>query len=94
MATIVEYTDRKPPVNRYPTRIVSPARSGPCCFSNMEELGPPREDARWVYQYKRCRQCGFAVRVILREIPDMALVADLRATLARSFLRNVPECPP
>jgi len=44
-----------------------------------------------VYQYKRCRQCGFAVRLILREIPDVALVADLRATLAGSFLRNVPE---
>jgi hypothetical protein len=44
-----------------------------------------------VYQYRRCRQCGFAVRVILREIPDAALVAGLRETLAHAFMRNVPD---
>ena len=91
MATIVEYIDRKPPENRYPHRIISPPRAGPCCFSEMEWLGTPQEDARSVYQYRRCRQCGFAVRVILREIPDVALMASLRETLARSFVRNVPE---
>ena len=91
MPTIVEYTDRKRPTNRYPHRIVSPSRSGPCCFSDMEELGTPQEDARWVYQYRRCRRCGFAVRVILREIPDIALVANLRETLAHSFIRNIPD---
>jgi len=42
MVNIVEYTDRKWPVNRYPYRIVSPARAGACCFSDMEDLGPPR----------------------------------------------------
>jgi hypothetical protein len=57
----------------------------------MADVGPPETDARWVYQYRRCRQCGFAVRVILREIPDAALVASLRESLARSFMRNVPE---
>ena len=91
MATIVEYTDRKRPANRYPYRIVSPPQAGTCCFSDMEELGAPREDARWVYQYRRCRRCGYTVRVILREIPDAALVTGLRATLAHSFMRNVPE---
>ena len=91
MATIVEYTDQKSPANRYPRRIISPSRSGPCCFSDMEELGTPQEDARWVYQYRRCRQCGFAVRVILREIPDTTLVNSLREELAHSFVRNVPE---
>ena len=91
MGTIVEYTDKKPPANRYPRRIISPARSGPCCFSDMEELGTPQEDARWVYQYRRCRQCGFAVRVILREIPDASLVASLRKGLAQMFVRNIPE---
>jgi len=91
MATIVEYTDQKSPANRYPRRIISPSRSGPCCFSDMEELGTPQEDARWVYRYRRCRQCGFAVRVILREIPDAALIASLRVGLAHSFMRNVPE---
>ena len=91
MATIVEYTDQKSPANRYPRRIISPSRSGPCCFSDMEELGTPQEDTRWVYQYRRCRRCGFAVRVILREIPDAALIASLREGLAHSFMRNVPE---
>ncbi len=39
----------------------------------MEELGTPQEEARRVYQYRRCRQCGFAVRVILREVPGRSL---------------------
>jgi hypothetical protein len=57
----------------------------------MEALGKPQEDERWVYQYRRCRKCGFAVRVIIREIPDTTLVAGLRETLARSFVRTIPE---
>jgi hypothetical protein len=91
LATIVEYTDHKQPRNAYPQRIVSPVRSGPCCFTDMEEVGKPQEDGRWVFQYKRCRKCGFALRVILREIPDAALAAELRKILANSFVRNVPE---
>ena len=91
MPTIVEYTDQKRPKNLYPERIISPSRSGPCCFSDMEELGRSVQEGRWVFQYKRCRKCGFTVRVILREIPDAALAADLRRTLANSFVRNVPE---
>ena len=91
MPTIVEYSDHKPPTNRYPHRIISPPRAGGCCFSDMEELGTPQEDARWVYQYRRCRRCGFAVRVILREIPDASLAAELRKILTNSFVRNVPE---
>jgi hypothetical protein len=89
MATIVEYIDQKPPENRYPHRIISPLRSGACCFSDMEQLGAPQEDERSVFQYRRCRQCGFAVRVILREIPDAALMASLRESLAHAFVRNV-----
>jgi hypothetical protein len=91
MPTIVEYTDDKQPRNLYPQRIISPVRSGPCCFTDMEEVGKPQEDGRWVFQYKRCRKCGFALRVILREIPDAALAAELRKILANSFVRNVPE---
>jgi hypothetical protein len=91
MATIVEYTDQKRPKNLYPERIISPVRSGPCCFSDMEEVGKAEEDSRWVFQYKRCKKCGFTVRVILREIPDAALAAELRKTLANSFVRNVPD---
>lgn len=91
MPTIVRYTDQKPPMNRYPHRIISPSRAGACCFSDMEELGTPQEDARWLYQYRRCRQCGFALRVILREIPDTTLVNSLRKELAHAFVRNIPH---
>jgi hypothetical protein len=91
MPTIVEYTNQKRPRNLYPERIISPPRSGPCCFTDMQEIGELQEEGRWVYQYKRCRKCGFAVRVILREIPDAALAAELRKILANSFVRNVPE---
>jgi hypothetical protein len=57
----------------------------------MEEVGTPQQDDRWVFQYRRCRRCGFAVRVVLREIPDTTLANRLREELARSFVRNVPE---
>jgi hypothetical protein len=56
----------------------------------MEEVGTPHPDSRWVYGYKRCKQCGFTVRVILRELPDTALAAELRQLLVKSFVRNVP----
>ena len=91
MPTIVTYTDRKPAANRYPHRIVSPCRPGPCCFTDMEEVGTARQEGRWVFQYRRCRQCGFTVRVIVREIPDAALAQELRQILARTFVRNVPD---
>ncbi len=90
MPTIVQYTDRKQPENHYPERIISPPQSGPCCFSDMEEIGEPLRDGNWEYVYKRCRTCGFTVRVMLRELPDEALVAELRKILAVSFQRNVP----
>ena len=91
MATIVAYTDQEPPRNLYPQRIVSPVRSGPCCFTDMGEIGEPQDDHRWAFQYKRCTTCGFALRVILRELPDAALAAELRLLLANSFVRNLPE---
>jgi hypothetical protein len=91
MATIVEYTDQQAPQNRYPERIVSPSHSGPCCFSDMDEIGASRHEGRWVYGYKCCRTCGFTVRVILHQVPDAILLADLRRTLATAFQRNVPD---
>jgi hypothetical protein len=91
MPTIVEYTDRKAPRNRYPQHIISPSRSGPCCFSDMEELGAAEQEGRWMVQYKRCRRCGFTVRLVLHELPDTRLAAELRQILATSFTRNVPE---
>jgi hypothetical protein len=91
MPTIVEYTDTKFPVNQYPERIISPSRSGPCCLSETEEIGPVEHGDHWVYRYKRCRTCGFTVRVVLREIPDEALVASLRKALATAFQRKIPD---
>lgn len=91
MSTIVTYTDREPAANGYPRRIVSPCRPGPCCFTDMEEVGTAQQEGRWLFQYRRCRRCGFTVRVILREIPDSALAADLRQILTESFVRNVPD---
>lgn len=89
--TIVEYTEEKRPENVYPVRIISPPRPGPCCFSDMEAVGEPKRDGRWVFQYRRCTKCGFTVRLILREIVSAALVADLQQTLAKSFIRNTAE---
>ncbi len=91
MATIVEYTDRQKPQNLYPSRIISPQRPGHCCFSDMEEIGTSQQDGKWMYQYKRCRKCGFTVRLILREIPDEALLVDLRQILGNAFQRNIPD---
>jgi hypothetical protein len=91
MRTIVEYTEKKAPQNQYPARIISPPRSGPCCFSDMEEIGEPERDGQWIFQYRRCRTCGFAVRVILSDSPDEALLAELRKILATAFTRNVPD---
>jgi hypothetical protein len=92
MPTIVEYTNAKSPENRYPWYIVSPPRSGPCCFSEMEEIGEVQREEQWEWVYKRCRTCGFTVQVILRQLPDDALVARLRSELQRSFRRNVADC--
>jgi hypothetical protein len=57
----------------------------------MEEVGAAQQDGRWVFQYRRCRHCGFTVRVILREVPDEVRAEQLRQILARAFVRNVPD---
>jgi hypothetical protein len=87
MATIVEYTDRKAPQNGYPQHIISPSRSGPCCAAAMEELGPAEQEGRRMVQYKRCRRCGFTVRVVPHALVDTKLAAELRQTLATAFQR-------
>ncbi len=86
--TIVEYTDQRRPLNHYPEKIVSPSHSRPCCFSRMREIGKPQEDTRYVFQYRRCQTCGFTVRFILREIPDVVLADSLRKTLTLAFSRG------
>ncbi len=82
MPTIVTYSDAQPPLNDFPQRIISPTRSGPCCFSAMETVGGIGREGRWEYAYRRCRTCGFTVRVIVRYLPDQALLANVRKLLA------------
>lgn len=91
MVTIIEYTDRKAPQNLYPVRIISPTSAGPCCYADMEEIGASGRTARWVFQYRRCRHCGFTVRVIVRPILHEAALTALRKILAKSFLRKAPN---
>lgn len=68
-ATIVEYTDEKPPMNMYPNQIVSPTQGKVCCARNMEQIGGVRREEKRSYFYRRCRICGFTVRHFLSAPP-------------------------
>jgi hypothetical protein len=70
MATIIEYSDTHPPTNQHPLRIVSPRSSHPCCATSMEDVGSAVTEGRWVLKYRRCRRCGFAVRLVVRALAD------------------------
>ncbi len=89
MGTIVRYTDDEKSQNSYPFRIVSPPRASACCYSAMEIIGEPERDGKWIYQYRRCRECGFAVRFALRQIPDEELMHDLRRIMAVSMVKTL-----
>ncbi len=80
MPTIVEYTMSQAPRNAYPDRIVSPLQAGPCCFTDMEQIGEPEVEGRWRYQYRRCRKCGYTVRAIIQVLPDDEAITSLRST--------------
>ena len=68
-ATIVEYTDERPPENLYPERIVSPTKGRACCAGNMEQIGGVRREEARAYFYRRCRACGYTVRHFLSAPP-------------------------
>ncbi len=85
MGTIGEYTDQRRPVDHYPERIVSPTSPSPCCSSFAELIGSPQTDTRFVFQYKRCRVCGFSVRALREEVPDADLVANLQKHFSVMF---------
>ncbi len=87
MATIVTYTDKQPPRNQFPQRIISPTHPSPCCFAAMEVLGPACREERWEYAYRRCRTCGFTVRLIVRYVPDQAEIAKLQKLFASVLSR-------
>lgn len=61
-ATIVEYSDQKQVVNRYPNRIVSPSAPSACCSTGMEPVGGEQREREWLFRYMRCRECGYTVR--------------------------------
>lgn len=69
MRTIVQYTAEKAAYNGYPTRIVSPPGPGPCCFSCMEPVGMGGHERGLVYDYRRCRLCGYTVRHFAPVVP-------------------------
>jgi hypothetical protein len=87
MPTIVTYTDDQLPLNDFPQRIISPTRSGPCCFSAMEDLGAVCRDGHWEYAYRRCQTCGFTVRVIVRYVLDQEEITNLQRSLASVLIR-------
>ncbi len=79
---------RERPLNHFPRRIIPPTSSGPCCFSAMEDLGKVHRGERYEYTYRRCRICGFTVRVIVRPLPDneqKERVAKLQEVLAKAL---------
>lgn len=86
MASIVEYSTTKPPENRYPDAIVSPTAASACCRDSREAVGEQKVEGRWITRYLRCRVCGFAVKVGLRQLPDEQANAALRALLTRQSL--------
>jgi len=90
MPTIVTYTDTAPPRNQFQHHIISPTHSSPCCFSAMDALGRVCREERYVYEYRRCRTCGFTVRVIVRYPPDHTLMASLRKEFATTLTRKIP----
>ncbi len=61
-ATIVEYSDRKQAVNRYPDQIVSPPAPSPCCWTGMKPVGSEQREREWLFLYLRCQECGYTVR--------------------------------
>ena len=82
MPTIVTYTDTAPPRNQFPRRIISPTHAGPCCFAAMHPIGEVSREERYEYAYRRCRTCGFTVRVIVRYLPDHARIASVQKLFA------------
>lgn len=70
MATIVEYTYSKKPLNAYPKWIISPPRSNNCCADHMSHVDEVQEDGRgFPFHYRRCQVCGFALRYFLPVLP-------------------------
>jgi len=57
----------------------------------MQAVGPAEQDGRWIFEYRRCRTCGFTVRAFLRYVPDEGRLAELRRRLQACRLWGVSE---
>ena len=55
----------------------------------MEALGAVYREGRWEYAYRRCRTCGFTVRVIVRYLPDHMRIANLQKIFATVLSRGI-----
>lgn len=88
MTTIVEYRESVPPVNDYPLLIVSPPRPSACCAEGMVRIGSDHIEHKPVFYYKRCRVCGFTVRLFRQ--PAFTPAADIAEKL-RGRPRKVVE---
>ncbi|HSB70050.1 MAG TPA: hypothetical protein VLT62_12010 [Candidatus Methylomirabilis sp.] len=91
MPTIIEYTQRKQPENRHPTRMVSPTSVSACGHAGLEPVGVPQRDGCWVFQYHCCRACGFTVRAVRRHVRDEDELAELQRRLAECQLSGASE---
>lgn len=70
MATIVEYSVSKKPLNAFPMRIISPSYPQDCCATSMVQVGEGQTDERgFAFHYRRCRVCGYALRYFLPVLP-------------------------
>ncbi len=68
--TIVEYSISEEVLVDYPYRIVSPPHPSSCCVSGMDELGNVHYGEEGPYTYKRCRGCGYTVRLFPKFRPS------------------------
>lgn len=62
MATIVEYSVEKKPMNAFPAKIVSPPFSSTCCGTLTDRVGEIQTEKGWPFLYHRCTACGYTVR--------------------------------
>ncbi len=53
----------------------------------MGDLGAVHRPEGGEYTYRRCRTCGFTVRVILRYLPDQTEIANLQKLFASVLSR-------
>lgn len=87
MATIVEYSVEKKPLNAFPVKIVSPPSSSACCGTSMDRVGEIQTENGWPFLYHRCTACGYTVRRLAPQEEFLETMRDWRNT-EREILRG------